>query len=235
MLSDPSELLELWERGRAQHPVDRALTLAGVVRRDASRRELAALPLGDRDAALLALHRANFGRTLDATGVCPACEATIEAHLDIAEVLTERDGAPEAPEALTFGDRTVCFRLPNTMDVAAMAGASDAETARAELVRRLVGDEGVALSPDEVEALEQAIERADPLTEISVLLTCPECGSSWVESVDVAAFVWAHVAAAAERLLWQVARLAHAFGWTEADVMALPPERRQWYVEATEP
>ena len=57
----PCELLDLWERGRGQHPVDRALTLLGAVHRGMPRRELAEWCLGERDTVLLALHRSNFG------------------------------------------------------------------------------------------------------------------------------------------------------------------------------
>jgi hypothetical protein len=234
VLTDPYELIELWERGRTQHPVDRALTLVGAVHRDASRRELAEWCLGDRDAALLSLYRSSFGDTLDATGTCPDCRAAVEAQVRIAELPVEGRRSPTGDGEVSIGGRTIRFRLPNSTDVAAIVGAPDPKAARAELVRRLVGEEVGDLSREDASRLEAAIEDAAPLTEISVVLACPECGCSWVESLDVAAFVWTHVAARAERLLWQVVRLAHAYGWTERDVLALSPARRQWYVEAAE-
>jgi hypothetical protein len=51
------EILEIWERGQAMHPVDRALALLARSRLAATRDELAALTLGERDMLLLRLRR----------------------------------------------------------------------------------------------------------------------------------------------------------------------------------
>jgi len=243
----PREVLDIWERGLGQHAVDRALTLLGAVHRTPVRRELAEWSLGHRDAALLSLYQSNFGNLIQAMGSCPDCEATVEVQLRVSDLLEERRRAPgglgeigEGGEVATpgaqrevmVGERAIPFRLPNSLDMAALVSMPDSEAARAELLRRLVGWEPGELSEAETRALEDAVELADPLTEISLGLSCPECGRGWDESLDVTAFVWKRVAASAERLLWQVDRLAHAYGWTEDDVLALSPARRQWYLEA---
>jgi hypothetical protein len=52
-------------------------------------------------------------------------------------------------------------------------------------------------------------------------------------ALDAAALTWAQVRAAAGRLLGDIADLAAAFGWTEAEVLALPERRRAAYLELT--
>jgi hypothetical protein len=229
----PRELLDLWERGQGQHPVDRALTLLGAVHWGTPRRELAEWCLGERDTALLALHRSNFGDVLQATGSCPECAETVDVQIRIADLLGGEDRTPKPDGDVTVNGRTIRFRFPNSLDIAAIAGSRDLESARSELMRRVVGDDPTQLSDEEIEALEAAIEAGDPHTEISLQLGCPECGLEWTESLDVTAFLWDHLAASAERILWQVDRLARAYGWTEDEVLALSSARRQWYVEAT--
>ena len=230
---EPGELLELWERGGRQHPVDRALTLLGAVYRETPRRELAEWCLGDRDAALLSLHSHNFGDVLRATASCPGCTETVELQVHIADLLGSESRRPQQEGAVEVGGRTIRFRLPNSLDVVAIAGCGDVDAARAELAQRCALDESAPLSEEEIAALEAAVEADDPHTEISLQLGCLDCGRTWCESLDVTAFIWARVAASAEQILWQVDRLAAAYGWTEDEVLALSPGHRQWYVEAT--
>ena len=228
----PHELLDLWERGRWQHPVDRALTLLGAVHRETSRRELAEWCLGERDTALLALHCGNFGDDLQATGNCPDCGEVVDLEIRIADLLDGEEKTPTPEGHVTVNGREIRFRVPNSLDLAAIAGSRDLESARFELIRRIVGDGAPPLSEEEIEAIEAAIEAADPFAEILLRLDCPGCGSCWNESVDVTAFVWANLSARVERILWQVDRLASAYGWTEDEILALSPGRRNWYVEA---
>jgi hypothetical protein len=65
-------LLAAWERGLDEHPVERALTLLAAALPDGERDDLARLPLGARDALLLALHERTFGAALQAVAACPA-------------------------------------------------------------------------------------------------------------------------------------------------------------------
>lgn len=229
----PRELLDLWECCRDQHPVDRALTLLGALYPESSRRELAAWCLGDRDSALLALQRDTFGDTLRATGSCPSCGQVVELEVSLAD-LTDRQGPGEARSGqLELDGGVVTFRLPNSFDLAAVIALGDADAASAELARRCTDAAVAELSERDVATLEDSIEACDPRTETLFHLTCPECEQAWSEALDVPGFVWSHLAVHAERLMWQVDRLAAAYGWTENEVLALSPARRQWYVEAT--
>jgi hypothetical protein len=71
---------------------------------------------------------------------------------------------------------------------------------------------------------------ADPLAEVLVSLTCPECGTAFDADVDIASFVWSEVEARALRVLHDVGVLAGAYGWSEPEVLALSEPRRAAYL-----
>jgi hypothetical protein len=64
-----------------------------------------------------------------------------------------------------------------------------------------------------------------------VNLACPECGHAWQERLDVDAFLWAQLSARARKLLVEVHTIASAYGWGEAEILAMHPMRRQAYLE----
>ncbi|MGH8523199.1 MAG: phage baseplate protein, partial [Gammaproteobacteria bacterium] len=73
-------------------------------------------------------------------------------------------------------------------------------------------------------------ERADPQSNLQISLTCPACGHCWEALFDIVFFLWAEINHWAERTLRAVHLLARAYGWREADVLAMSPTRRQMYL-----
>jgi hypothetical protein len=66
---------------------------------------------------------------------------------------------------------------------------------------------------------------------VQLSLTCPDCDARWDAPLDIASFLWSEVQAWALRTLADVHTLARAYGWAEADILALSPPRRQAYLE----
>ncbi len=232
----PDTTLDLWERVRPLPAIERAIELAAAAEPAAPRDDIAALPLGRRDARLLRLRGPAARATLDATATCPWCGESIEFAPEAAQLLEAPVGSRAAP--LRAGGFTVHWRPPDSRDAVAAAAADDPETARTILLERCVvaatGPAGaVAASelPAAVHAaLDEAMVAADPLAEVRIDLACPACGSAFVADLDVAGFVWAELAATARRLLGEVDALARAYGWTEPEVLALGDERRAAYL-----
>lgn len=214
--------LDLWQAVEGRDPVGRALALAAASGRGPG--ELAALPLGRRDALLLELHA---GAALDATAECPACGERAEFGVDTRELLARgREAAEPAPV------ESVVWRSPDSRDVAAAAAAGDADAAERVLLERCAGSADL---PSELRAaVVRAMAEADPLAEVLVDVSCPACGEGFVADVDVAGFVWAELRARARRLLREVDVLARAYGWTEAEVLELGDRRRAAYLELAE-
>ena len=86
--------------------------------------------------------------------------------------------------------------------------------------------------PDDVsEAVVTEIARRDPQGDIRFDLVCPDCSHQWEAIFDIVSFAWNEISAWAGRLLRQVHALARAYGWSEAQVLALSSFRRQMYLE----
>jgi hypothetical protein len=227
------DLLRVWVDGRALHPVDQSLALLAAADPGTSAAELAALSVGDRDARLLALREETFGPYLPCLTDCPRCRESLEFTLSTAGL---RDAAPAADPAaaheLRVGRRRFRFRLPDSHDLAAVAHCGDPERARSLLARRcLLSDDDDAPADDVVAALCERLATCDPLAEVLLDLTCPGCGHAWQLIFDIVSFLWAEVTAEARRLLYTVDALARAYGWCEADILAMSPVRRQLYLE----
>jgi hypothetical protein len=232
----PTATLDLWQAADGRPPVARALALASAGGEEPA--ELERLPLGRRDARLLALHAALGGRAFDATAPCPACDELAEFSVD-PDALLAGDDAPAPFAPVELGGFSVAWRPLDSADVAAAAATGDAAAAERELLARCVvaatGPDGDVAGPDlpaEVrEALERALAESDPLAEVLVDVACPACETDFVADLDLAGFVWAELAARARSLLRDVDALARAYGWTEPEVLALGERRRAAYLE----
>jgi hypothetical protein len=230
-----ARLLDLWQAADGLAPMERSLALAaGGAREPAA---LDRLPLGRLNARLLALHVELGGRLLEATASCPACGELAEFSLDAAALAA---GAVEvAPAPLQVGAFVVSWRSPECGDVVAAAAAGDVRAAERVLLSRCVtsatgpdGGVGGAELPAPVrEAVARAMAAADPLAEVLAEVACPACGTGFVADLDVAEFAWTVLRARAWSLLRDVAALGRAYGWTEADVVALGDRRRAAYLE----
>lgn len=219
-----AECLSLWERGARLHPLDRALLAI-----EAGFPELAEAPadwpLGKRNRALAQLHCACFGPQLRGWTACRDCTEKLEFSLDAGAVAaTETDDAP----ILWRGQP---YRLPTSRDLSLIADEPDPDTAASRLASLChLGDQDANWDNTELDALGEAMAQADHLAEILLHFDCPECGAHFDENLDLATFFWSELAAPARRLLQDVHVLASAYGWTESEILALPPPRRAAYI-----
>jgi hypothetical protein len=235
-----ADLLRVWEVGRTQHPLERSLMLVAAVCPDLSEDEIAALPLGRRDAALFDLRDQTFGRQLSGYTACVRCGERLEFALDTA-ALRRRLLAEAAPpeDTVREGEYEMQLRRLDSRDLAAAAAADGVQAARSLLARRCVVRASEAGQPRDaddlpgwmLERLAEYLAACDPLADVQLAMSCPTCGGSWQAPLDIGAFVWLEVTAAARRLLDEVHALALAYGWREADVLAMTATRRQAYLE----
>ena len=201
------DLISLWSSAQAVHPVARAVALLRFASPDTSFDDLARLPIGARDARLYTLREQWFGSSLSATTSCPACGTRVELDVPVS-ALKSNDEPAEHP-----GVRAI-----NTHDLLAIASEADEESAARILMERCA----VADS--------QALAELDPAADVTIALTCPECAHAWENSLDIAAFFWKEIEVSALRALRDVHILAGAYGWTEDEILAIPPQRRQIYL-----
>lgn len=224
---DSAALLDLYQQGRTAD----ALTRAGLLGRaaagtgDGNGVGVGALSLAELDRRIWALHRQLAGPgPSEAVGHCPACEARLEFSLpgDFAP-----PAAPEhAPEPVTVAWRgeTYLLRLPRLADFGP-------EGLRPENLGAAPWHD-----PDFAAHAAEALRAADPALALTLAMNCPECGAALDEIFDPAAFLWAEIEDIARDLLREVIALARAFGWSEAEILAMPRPRRALYLaELAEP
>jgi hypothetical protein len=231
-----SEMLDLWETGAARHPLDRAALMTAWARPDLPGDAVADLPLGTVTRALIELRAATFGREIAAHLDCANCGERLEVVLDAEELLepVPAGGAEAAAHAVDVGGRRV--RSPCLRDLAAIADEPDpVRAARTLMTRCTLSGDGTPVGDNELHAIEAALEALDPAADLAISMRCIACGRECLASLDIAALLWDEVAASARRLLEEVHRLALAYGWKEADVLALGPARRAAYLAMVGP
>jgi hypothetical protein len=234
-----ADLLNVWERGRSQSPVDRALSLLQVATRESPPEMLAQFAIGRRDAELLKLREKIFGSRMTGHANCPACGQQMEMNFTVAEV--QATPLPELPETCTevFGDYKINFRLPNSNDLATLVPGDDLAVQKRRLVQRCVQNAKCSgqlvaadqLDEDTVTALSERMSELDPQGDVQLALSCPLCSHHWDAPLDIVSFVWGEIHAWAVRLLHEVHALALAYSWRESDILAMSPRRRQAYLE----
>ncbi len=241
-LSD-RDVIEIWERGRGRHPIDRALAVLASALPHLPLEHLAALSIGERDARLLDAYAQLFGRRFDAAASCVRCHESLEFSFQVDDVRAAPGAPAQASCRLRLGAVELEYRLPNSLDLAAIVSRTprpaNLAAARASLVERCVlsvtdGEQVIAatdLLAPHVDALAAHMQASDPQADVTLEATCPACGHAWPLCFDVATFLWARVALRARQLLREVHVLARAYGWCEADVLDLTDERRREYLE----
>lgn len=233
----PERLLDVWERGQGYSPAVLALALLSAADPEAAWEDLGALPLGERDRRLLMLREETLGRRLEAVASCPACGEPLDVSLDARELLS--GAAPGLLERISRDGLELRFRPADSHDLLAAERCRGVEEARLLLAGRCLlearrGGQPVAaddLAEEDLEVLAAGMAEADPGAELLLDLSCPACGQAWEEPLDVASFFWAELDVQARRLLREIHLLARAYGWREADVLALSPRRRRFYLE----
>ena len=227
----PQHLLSVWEQGVQRHPIDRALLLLSLARPETPAEQLADLPLGERNAALMALQRACFSARLPAWLDCLACGERMEFELDAAQL--PPTGADRIDSIEVDGHRFAC---PTSRHLARLVRSNDAPQTAARQLLLDCAEDADALPRDEaalaelLQHAETSIEAADPWVNIALDVRCPACAQQDLADFDIADYLWHQIEQRARHLLGDIHALAQAYGWTEPDILALGETRRAAYL-----
>lgn len=232
-----AQLLSVWEQTLGQPTAWRAPALLALMTGEPIE-EVAQLSVGIRDSRLLALREAIFGKSISATVRCSHCSETLELNFSIDDILVDTPAISEQCNVIVEGYE-VNFRLPNSQDLNAVAGANNVTRAQQILLERCLlntSRHGEPLTPAQlpksvVQAVSEQMSKADPQAEVELALTCPTCGHVWQVQFDIATFFWIELNTWAQRILWEVHSLARYYGWREGDILNMSPLRRQMYLQ----
>lgn len=228
------QLLAAWEHGLVSASARAGLLLAALGVADPDR-----LPLGARNRQLLGARILLFGTVADVVARCEECGEELEADVHLPDLLDALPDAPvttATPIRVSSGGYHVTVRVPTAVDLHGLPG--DVEAAAWELTARCVGEarlDDTIVQPRDLPvevcaAIDDALAAADPGAVLDLTLACPSCGATTTRSLDPVALLWSELDTWAWKLLTDVHLLAAAHGWSEADVLAMSPARRQAYL-----
>jgi hypothetical protein len=165
----------------------------------------------------------------------------------VSDMRVEPGAASAGPEravgmSLTQNGYRVRFRLPSSLDLASLDPAADVDQVREQLLGRCIesvvreesdgGEEETAGLPAAVvAAIVERMTAADPQADTRLALSCPGCHGEWQAVFDIATYLVAEIDELVGHLLREVHGLARAYGWREADILAMTPTRRRAYLE----
>ncbi len=193
-----------------------------------------ALCVLDRDVLLVALRRRLFGDRVVSTVSCPGenCGKLVDIDFELGDLpLPNRsDDRPEYD--CEIEGKHVTFRLPNGGDQEAVAAIAriNPEHASRLILQRCV-DHFDDLSPSQVEMLTIQMTRLDPQLDTDFDARCPECGKDFTVHFDIQDFLLCEISAAGDQLYRQVHTLAWYYHWSEAEIMAMPMQKRCMYIK----
>jgi hypothetical protein len=234
------DVIWLWEATQQAPAAGQALAMLAAAFPAHVPDEPERLSLTRRDGLLCALHRQLAGNRLDAAADCPSCTAALEFSLDAAGLIA--DGVLDKADRTwqtDFDGVTLEYRLPDSTDLAVIATCADVPSARRTLLARCVVTatrDGAVLALDAIpeaalQAVAAQIDEHSAGADTTIALTCPDCGHTWDVALEIERFVWSQLDARARRLLHEVDALARAYGWREADILAMSATRRRYYLE----
>jgi hypothetical protein len=192
------------------------------------------LRIGDRVALMLHLRRLELGDNLDCTVSCANCKKNMSVLLSAAELLRTRHPEPSDSYEISAGGFNLQIKPITAVDQDLLMNAKEGEDLRLTLARSRIISSAPQLPeqlPDEVvEAIGLKLEQVDPLSDIVLDLSCPECGRNFRASFNVEEFVLRELGTGCGDLESEIHWLALHYHWSEKEILALPIKRRRKYI-----
>jgi hypothetical protein len=195
----------------------------------------AALPVPDLEALLVRVRQLVFGDAIDTHIRCTnaACRSPMDVSFRLGDYLAHH--VPRLPRGVEAADEPgwyrirgteVTFRVPTVGDqIAALLAADPAREVAARCIRP------AGATARQRRHAERALSALAPSLSRELEADCPECGGHITFYFDVPRFVLAEFRLRASRIYADVHDIAHEYGWSEAEILALPGYRRERYAE----
>lgn len=203
---------------------------------------------GDRQFLLLKLRELTFGDRVEAVVHCPypQCGAKVDIDFSLHDVPVRRlDEPPRAKYATRIDiagrETETIFRLPNGHDQVAVAPLLQENEAAAlsALLERCVLRAGEVEGPEAAQLfdaparleLERCMEDRAPAVSLHLDIHCRECERAFALPFHFQDFFFGELRIHRDLLHREVHYLAFHYHWSEAEIMALPREKRRQYIE----
>lgn len=226
--------LALWEACTASHDrvtgIDRFIDTAMTF--DSPQAGAEDLSTGDRQFVMAELTRRFAAGPFWMTVSCTGCDTPYDIEIDLDRLPISPAGETYPLSRATISSGEVEIRVPTGADQAAIAGIDDAMEAVAALAQRCIvtPDRSLADDPDirdaDIATIDAALQATAPQVATSVASRCPDCDTANESAFDTASLFVASVT----NPLPEVHAMAMAYHWSEAEILALPRDRRHAYL-----
>lgn len=165
------------------------------------------------------------------TVICARCAERFDFDVRLGDLPVREAGAgfPFAEIETSIG--VVRARVPTGADQAAVLEETGGEDAELALCARCVVAPASlsldALTGEDIARIEDALEDVSPAVVTAVQAACPACGNAQEAKLDPYLVLRKPPA---ESVLEDVHVLAASYHWSERDILALPRERRRFYL-----
>jgi hypothetical protein len=201
--------------------------------------QLLELTVGDRERLLLALAARLLGAELDLVTPCPSCRSLVEIPVRFADLIAVRpEVAADRIELQANDGRWTARCRPPTGDDLPRALRHGTRRLIVDCLTELIDPAGNRVAgetlPPECEApMSSALAELDPAAECRVEIACPSCAEA-VEALIDGFTILRTAFGGPSRLYDDVYRMARAYHWSEAEILALPLGRRRHYLAIAE-
>src|SRR5262245_31703658 len=166
------------------------------------------------------------------------CGEPLEFELSLNDLLSLPD-EPGDFVSVQCGDETLVLRKPtgaDQRDWAARVFPNDLASIESMVQTLIVRDSEPLprLHYESLALVDQAMQAADSLVDFNLELICPHCESSSEFEVDLQTLAIQRLGQCQRRLLTTVHLLARHYHWSEQQIFAVPPWRRDHYLKMLE-
>ena len=188
-----------------------------------------AQPVSLRTAALLQITALTEQLSaLPFSAECALCGERFEFDLSLAQLVAGQDFQPLL--TVEVHGQPISLRRATGADLREWRAAPSVDAQRMLNSLLLEGDVAV----EQLSELSAAIAQADPLAAFAVACQCPGCGADREVDIDLDAAALSRLQQRQRALLRDIHTLARHYGWSEAQVLAIPATRRAQYLALIE-
>ncbi|MFL6448507.1 MAG: phage baseplate protein [Bryobacteraceae bacterium] len=235
----PKQILAIWEQGNLRCLTERAYMLLAAALPEAETEQLLSMSVGKRDDYLLRLRAATIADRIEGYAECTRCGERLSFSVRTNDIVLMDSDFQSAEHHREIHGYNVWFRLISVADLLAVRGSTEVERVRRILIRRCVlkaekNSSAVSvssLSAETIEKIGEAVREYDAHAELRFHMACPTCGHQWSASFDIVSFFWKELSTRAQHFLREVATIASAYGWSEAEILGMSAEKRRLYLE----
>jgi hypothetical protein len=195
----------------------------------------AQLSVSDCDKLCAAIFREYFGDRIEGRAVCSQCHESFEMRFSLAGLIEDLSGrqpdiqGPDEKGIFTAPDGRR-FRLPTAAEQQELSGLSP-DDAAGTLLSACVVSGDARVDPN---VIENAMSEAGAVLDLDLNAVCPHCDAVQTVRFDMQSYLFHALGNERQFVIYEVHRIASAYGWACGDTLALPREDRRKFVQLIE-